>query len=388
MVLENRNIIVFADDWGRHPSTMQHLGKVLAKNNRLMWVGSLALRKPTFNFHDFNRLFEKLKKIFISLPYVGEKEKTNNVLEVHPFILPFHDVKVVRLLNNMLLTRFIKKKIRSNHFHNPVVISSSPIVYDLLGKLGETSSHYICLDDYSLFSGAFNSLVELEKGVLEKVDSSFSVSKMLLETRIPKSGVNNFLPQGVEVEHFSNVEVKKIDKLDAIKKPIIGFFGLLSEWVDLEIINSIARAFPNYSIVLIGDSAVDVSKLYNYSNIYLFGKIPYTELPSYATYFDVGIIPFKINKLTAAVNPLKLVEYLALGLPVVTTPMHEVEKFKEYICIANDSTEFNEKVDEAINKNTFEMREKRKKLALNYSWDVIADGIGKVILEVEKGKVT
>jgi len=122
MVLENRNIIVFADDWGRHPSTMQHLGKVLAKNNRLMWVGSLALRKPAFNFQDFNRLMEKFRKIFSRLSVTEMKEKTNNALEVHPFILPFHDVKVVRLLNNMLLTRFLKKKIRLNHFHNPIVV--------------------------------------------------------------------------------------------------------------------------------------------------------------------------------------------------------------------------------------------------------------------------
>ncbi|MDP3149542.1 MAG: glycosyltransferase [Ignavibacteria bacterium] len=387
MILENRNIIVFADDWGRHPSTMQHLGKVLAKNNRLMWVGSLALRKLTFNFRDFKRLIEKFRKIFSKNSVSEVKEKISNILEVHPFVLPFHDVKVIRFLNKMLLFRFLNKIIILNHFHNPIVISSSPIIYSLLGKLGETSSHYICLDDYSLFSGAFKSLIELEKRVLEKVDSSFSVSKPLLETRVPKSGVNNFLPQGVEVEHFSKVNVKNAEKLSDIKKPIIGFFGLISEWVNIEILSSLAKTFPNCSIVLIGDAAVEVSQLRKYSNIYLLGKVPYTELPSYASNFDVGIIPFKINELTAAVNPLKLIEYLALGLPVVTTPMCEVEKFKEYIYIANDSIEFNNMVALAIKNDTMEMKEKRKKIVLNYSWEVITDGIGKVILEVEKRKV-
>jgi glycosyltransferase involved in cell wall biosynthesis len=386
MILENRNIIVFADDWGRHPSTMQHLGKVLAKNNRLMWVGSLALRKPTFNFKDFKRLLEKFKKIISRLSVTEMKEKTNNVLEVHPFVLPFHDVKAIRFLNNIILIRFLKKKINLNHFHNPIIITSSPIMYCLLGKLGETSSHYICLDDYSLFRGAFNSLIELENNVLDKVDSSFSVSAPLLETRIPKSGENNFLPQGVEVEHFTKVDNKSIGILDDIKKPIIGFFGLISEWVNFDIICSLAKTFPNCSIVLIGDASVNVSQLLKYSNIYLLGKLPYSEVPSFASYFDVGIIPFKINELTAAVNPLKLLEYLALGLPVVTTPMYEIEKFKEYIYIANDSTEFNKMVNEAIKSDTIEMREKRKKLVLSYSWDVIADGIGKVILEAEKGK--
>lgn len=386
MVLENRNIIVFADDWGRHPSTMQHVGKVLATNNRLLWVGSLALRKPTFKFRDFNRLLEKFRKIFPNTSVGEMNKKFDNVLEVHPFILPFHDIKVVQLLNNVLLIRFLKKKITSNQFHNPIIISSSPIMFDLLGRLGETSSHYICLDDYSLFRGAFRSLIKFEEKVLEKVDSVFSVSRPLLETRIPKSGVNNFLPQGVDIKHFINIKKTTVETLKGIQRPIIGFFGLLSEWVDLTIIESLAKTFPSYSIVLIGDMVVDVSILRSYSNIHLVGNVPYNDLPSFAVKFDVGIIPFKINELTAAVNPLKLIEYLAMGLPVVTTPMHEVEKFKDYIYIANNSFEFTRMVDEAINSNATVMVEKRRKIASNYSWEIVTDYIGRVILDIEKEK--
>jgi len=171
-----------------------------------------------------------------------------------------------------------------------------------------------------------------------------------------------------------------------IKKPIIGFFGLISEWVDLKIIDSLAKDYPDCSIVILGDASVDISSLRMHTNVHLLGKVPYDELPSYASRFDVGIIPFKINELTAAVNPLKLLEYLALGLPVVTTPMHEVEKFKDYIYIANDLNEFTKMVDKAIKNDTEKMKEERKKIIKNYSWEVIAEGIGKIILEVEKGK--
>ncbi len=386
MKLENRNILVFADDFGRHPSTVQHLGKVLAKNNRLMWIGSLALRKPTYKPHDIKRLIEKFKKIFLVRAFGEFPKQTDNVLEVHPFVLPFHDIKIIRTINDFLLVRTLKKKIKQNNFHVPILISSSPIMYGLLGKLGETSSHYFCLDDYSLFKGAFQSLIELENKLLEKVDSSFSVSMQLLKTRIPKSGINNFLPQGVDIDHFSNINKTYAAKMGRIKKPIIGFFGLISEWVDLKIIDSLAKDYPDCSIVILGDASVDISSLRTHPNVHLLGKVPYDELPSYASRFDVGIIPFKINELTAAVNPLKLIEYLALGLPVVTTPMHEVEKFKDYIYIANDLNEFTKMVEVAIKNDTEKMKEERKKVITHYSWEMIAEAIGKIILEVEKGK--
>jgi len=387
MKLENRNILVFADDFGRHPSTMQHLGKVLAKNNRLMWIGSLALRKPTYKLHDIKRLIEKFRKIFLVRASRESPIQTGNVLEVHPFVLPFHDIKIVRAINDFLLIRTLKKKIKQNNFHVPILISSSPIMYGLLGKLGETSSHYFCLDDYSLFKGAFKSLIELENKLLEKVDSSFSVSMPLLKTRIPKSGINNFLPQGVDIDHFFNINKTSAAKMDRIKKPIIGFFGLISEWVDLKIIDSLAKDYPDCSIVILGDASVDISSLRTYPNVHLVGKVPYDELPSYASRFDVGIIPFKINELTAAVNPLKLLEYLALGLPVVTTPMHEAEKFKDYIYIAHDLNEFTKMVEIAIKNDTEKMKEERKKVITHYSWEMITEGIGEIILEVEKGKV-
>lgn len=384
-MLENRNIIVFADDWGRHPSTMQHIGKVLSEKNRLLWVGSLGLRRPELGLKDFKRLYEKFRKIISPSKNETDKEETPNVIEIHPFVLPFHDNKIIHVINNFLLLRILKSKMKKLNFLEPVIITSSPIMYALFGKLGERSSHYICLDDYSLFNGAFHSLIQFEKYTLDKVNSSFSVSKPLLLSRLPKSGINNFLPQGVDLNHFTPKRKNSIQRFKGMKSPIIGFFGLISEWVDLEIIIHLAKTLPDYSIVLIGDTVIDTSVLKQFPNINFTGKVSYELLPEYASEFSVGIIPFKINDLTKAVNPLKLIEYLALGLPVVTTPMDEVIQFKDYICIAKEKEEFVQMVKNEILSDSDSKREQRRKMASNYSWDSITHELGKIILSTEKG---
>ena len=132
--------------------------------------------------------------------------------------------------------------------------------------------------------------------------------------------------------------------------PIVGFFGLLSEWVDQDLLVALARELrspevggqrsevggeeedgPSASVVLIGTADVDVSRLEEEPNIHLLGPKPFAELPAYAAWFDVGIIPFVVNELTSAVNPIKLREMIAAGCPVVSTAMREVEVCVEQI---------------------------------------------------------
>ena len=184
-MITNRNIIIFSDDWGRYPSTMQHIGKILAGENRILWIGSLGLRKPNLNLKDLIRAFEKLKKFFNRKV---NDEKFPSILQYHPFLIPLHDIKIVRWLNQLLIRAQMKRVLRLNNFSHPLLLSSSPIVGDLVNNLGETSSHYFCLDDYSLFDGAFKSLLKLEKELLNVVDSSFSVSEVLCKSKVPKSG--------------------------------------------------------------------------------------------------------------------------------------------------------------------------------------------------------
>jgi glycosyltransferase involved in cell wall biosynthesis len=120
----------------------------------------------------------------------------------------------------------------------------------------------------------------------------------------------------------------------------LGFFGLIRDWVDLDLLAEVARARPEWHIVMIGDSAVDLSPYRTLPNMHFLGHRSYADLPAYCKGFDMGLIPFKINDLTRAVNPIKLREYLAAGLPVVSTPLPEVILYSHLIEVADTAEEF------------------------------------------------
>lgn len=379
-MVKNRNIIFFGEDWGRFPSTIQHIGKVFLKENRVMWIGSLGHRKPSLTLDDFIRAFGKIRNFFKK----KTKESQTEVILVTPFIIPLHDYSIFRLLNNFLLKYQLKKAISNNNFDTPIIITATPVIGEVLGSFGETSSCYICQDDYSMFEGAFKSLLKLEEELLRRISCSFSVSDSLVKTRVPSTKRTFFLPQGVDAEHF----VKNVDNIPTqlmnLKKPVIGFFGLVSSWIDLDLIVYCAEKLPNYTFLVIGRSSVDVSKLNSRENIKFIGEVPFSELPSYASIFDVGMISFVINELTIACNPLKLLEYLSLTIPVVSTDLPEVKKFEEDVIIAGNYDEFVQGIQRSLTLTDDSLSQRRREVAKKYSWKSIAENISTEILKFEE----
>jgi glycosyltransferase involved in cell wall biosynthesis len=372
-MLKGKDIIFFSDDWGRYPSTTQHIAKILAKENRILWIGSLGLRKPQLTISDFRRVLEKIKKIFIKK---DQSTNTETVFFLNPIIIPYHDNYLIRSINNFLLSLSVKRKTRKLKFCNPILFSSTPIVADLVGKLSESISVYFCLDDYSLFKNAFDSLFSLEKKMLGKVDIVFSISDSLLKSRVPRTGNNYFLPQGVDFNHFNKDITNKIINKE---KQVIGFFGLISTWVDVKLIIKCAKMYPDLLFLIIGKTEQNIDELLQFPNVEYKGEIPYNDLPNYAKLFDVGLIPFKINNLTIAVNPIKLIEYIAIGIPVVSTGLPEVEKFKDLVFVAHDDEEFIKLIPIAVLDNKPERNLLRKSMAKDFSWESIVEDISKKI---------
>jgi glycosyltransferase involved in cell wall biosynthesis len=146
-----------------------------------------------------------------------------------------------------------------------------------------------------------------------------------LETHCRELNPNvRLVSHGVDYEHFARACSVTDRPPDLPPGPVIGFFGLLSEWLDQNLIAEVARRIPAAQVVLIGRADVDVSRLKGCPNIHLLGARPFSALPDYVAHFDVGVIPFAVNDLTRAVNPIKLREMLAGGCPVVSTDLPEV----------------------------------------------------------------
>jgi|WetSurMetagenome_2_1015567.scaffolds.fasta_scaffold28476_2 glycosyltransferase involved in cell wall biosynthesis len=379
----NRDIIIFGDDWGRHPSTLQHIGRILAANNRILWIGSISARIPNFTWSDFNRALEKITKYFSEK---GEKNYSLDVNLVHPLVFPFFDCSVFRYINRWILKKTLQRSIKELGFQNPILITGNPLVADIVSDLGASSMHYFCLDDYSKFEGWFRIIPEMERKLLKQADSVFSVSRYLQLHRKPYTDRSIFLPQGVDVNHFKKDVTAIPSIITVIPSPRVGYFGSLTSWIDMSLIAECARMYPKVSFILIGRASVDLSILSNISNIYYLGEVPYQTLPKYASGFDIGLIPFSINELTLACNPLKLLEYFALGIPVVSTDLPEVRRFENLVYIAKDLQEFIGRLGDALGEKDIVLNTKRREMTERYSWKKIVELISSSIEDIEMEK--
>jgi len=149
----------------------------------------------------------------------------------------------------------------------------------------------------------------------------------------------------------------------------IGYVGAISSWFDIELVEFLVRSRPSWNFVFVGEVAnQEVSKISRYPNTEFTGPVPYHSLPEYLSRFSAGIIPFQLSPLTLAVNPVKLYEYLSAALPVVSTPLPEVERFTPLVSIATSPAEFLAALDHCLSTENSERRQSRLDAIRNESW--------------------
>jgi glycosyltransferase involved in cell wall biosynthesis len=273
-------------------------------------------------------------------PMVGGAGYPDPAAIVQPRVLPWHDNRLVYRYNVGSMLRAIRGALAATGAtHPPFVVTGSPPSVGVLGRLGESGSVYLCMDDFlHLPSATAQMIAPLEVRLLERVDAVVCTARSLTKTKVPRSGRVHYLPQGVNYDHFAAPRSEPAD-LRSLPHPRIGFAGGVSAACDLDLLRAIAAANPSASIVLVGPVAVDVRGL-DSKNIHVLGPRPYADLPAYVQAFDVGLIPYVLNEWTRAVDPLKLLEYLAAGIPVVTTAIPEVLKYRDVVAVANDQPSF------------------------------------------------
>ena len=323
--LKGRDIVCFSNDWDGDPLSKMHAMKILARENRVLWVNSIGNRRPTATARDARRMLKKL-----SGAIQGLQQKHPNIWVLTPLAIPFYGSELVRAANGALLKAQIQYAMQQLRFEDVISWSFLPSSAPVSGTLGESLVVYHCVDEFSAFSDApAEEIRELERRLLLKSDVVICSSEKL---RADKARVNpnaHLVQHGVDLEHFAkafNPKTAIPDDLKGAPGPIIGFWGLIADWVDLQLIRHVADAFSGGTVVLVGNSTTDMKPLDGARNIRVLGRKPYADLPRYARAFDVALMPFKVNELTLAANPLKVREYLAAGLPVVSTAIPEVER--------------------------------------------------------------
>jgi len=348
-ILCGRDILCFSHDWTGDPLSKTHLMRVLAKDNRILWVNAIANRMPTSSSKDVSRIFKKLRAFAEPV-----REVEQNIFVLNPLAFPSYGNTAILEVNQRFLAGQIKKAMRRLGFANVVNMVFNPAAGMIAGRLGESELIYYCVDEYTAFTGVSRGLKEIEEDLFRRADLVVVSAERLFDSKKHFNPNTFVIRHGTDWRHFRTALDPALSlppDIADLPRPIIGFHGLLADWVDYELIKKVAEQFAGGSVVLIGKVAVDAEQkvkiLDDVSNVHFLGRKSYTELPAYCKAFDVALNPFEINELTLAANPLKVREYLAAGLPVVSTDIPEVHVLGD--ChVGADHDDFIRKIEQAI----------------------------------------
>ncbi|WP_428268504.1 glycosyltransferase [Haliangium sp.] len=380
------NIICFAKDWNEDPTSNHHVMIEMAKTHRVLWLNSVATRTPNLaSGRDLRKIVTKLAS------FARGPEKIHDNLWVYtPIVLPFPHSAAARAVNRHILRatlRALRLRLGMQEFQ---LWTFLPNVADYVGTLGESLLVYYVVDEWSMFSYIDTAkTVAAEQKLLSRADVVFAVCHALADNKRKQNPETHLSTHGVDHALFAQALDPATEvpaDLARLPKPVIGFYGTLQDWVDLELVARVAKRHPEWSFALIGQALSDVSAVEGLANVHLLGRKPHAELPRYCRGFDVGLIPYRIDERMKYVNPIKLREYLSAGLPVVSTAVPEVTYYRQHCTVADDADEFERGIVDALAGDDEGKRRARSEAMRAETWAAKVDAVRATVARVAAKK--
>jgi glycosyltransferase involved in cell wall biosynthesis len=375
--LRNRDIVcVGFADWDAELWTNQHhLMSRLARDNRVLFVESLGLRRPQLAGRDIKRIARRLRR------GLAPARQVDGLHVLSPLVLPFHRYRIVRELNRRLLGVLVRRAARRLGLERPILWAYVPQAEVLIEALDPSLVIYHCVDDIAaqerIDTASFRAA---ETRFAARADLVLASAPALVERLRTISDNVVYAPNVADTELFSRALIPSPpappdSQMAALPTPRIVFTGaIVALKLDLQLLVELARLRRSWSFVLVGpigpgEPNTDISALTAEPNIHLLGPRSYGELPDVLRAADVGLIPYARNSLTESIFPMKVYEYLAAGLPVVATPLPALADLAE-VATAPDAQGFADLLDEALAaEDNLERRTERSRAAASHSWE-------------------
>jgi hypothetical protein len=384
--MHDRTIICLASNYHFDPTSKHHVMNELARTNDVLWVNWHGSRRPTLARHDLSSIVEKFKQF-----HNGLERARQRLWVLTPMVVPLPASRLARRLNQHLLVKQIRAALAKMPRRRRQLWLFCPDVEFLAGAFGEEALIYYCVDEFSEFTGYDKETVgRQDQRLCEVADLVLATSQPLFDARQGYNPNTMLMRHGVEHGHFARAlepDLPVAAELESIPRPRVGFFGLVNDWIDLELVAAVARRRPEWSFIFLGRLEVPTAPFAELRNMHFLGRKPYRDLPGYCRGFDAATIPMKINRLTHNVNPIKLREYLAAGLPVVTTPLPEAQLNNEGVFSAASPDEFERSLEIALTRNGHEHRRRHSESVRHEGWPSKVTMITGALKQVLKEKL-
>ncbi len=373
MTLEGREIVCLGfGEWDAELWTnQQHLMSRLARRNRVLFLESLGLRQPRLAGRDLRRMARRVQRA------AAGPRAVDGLHVLSPLVIPIHGRSRIRTLNARLLRAQVARAAHSLGFERPLLWSYVPQADWLVETLQPAAIVYHCVDDIAAQKGvAAGAFREAEAHFAARADLVLASAPALAERMRTLNERVFYAPNVADTDRFATaLEVGPTDPaMAALPGRRIVFTGaVVATKLDLELLEGVARARPNWSIALVGpvgagDPRTDISALERLPNVHLLGVRPYAKLPEVLRGADAALVPYAINDLTRSVFPMKVYEYLAAGLPVVTTPLPALAETAGVV-VAADAPAMVAAVERVLAEDGPAARRARSVAVRENSWD-------------------
>jgi glycosyltransferase involved in cell wall biosynthesis len=329
-------------------SSVRDLTNISAKNSfsydmivfsHLRW--DFVYQRPQ---HIISRMSEKYSVLFVEEPigFNPSEEGTATIIEINSNLRVLKPkVKSISDISKTVLAHVKSSSVEMGWFYSAAF---SPLLNDI--KFDKVI--YDCMDELSLFKGASKELAAQEKYLMSEADIVFTGGKSLYESKKHAHKNVYCFPSSVEREHFQKAlnGLSVPEEISRLKHPIVGYYGVIDERIDLQLLNDTAVKNPDVSFVMIGPLAkIEDQDLPKQKNIVYLGMKAYSRLPNYLKGFDIAMMPFALNDATKFISPTKTLEFMAAGKPIISTPVTDVVRdYQHCVNVVRTADEFSEAI--------------------------------------------